>query len=344
MILAGGVGSRFWPLSTPRRPKQLLALGSGRPLVVDAFERASTLVPMKRLRILTAAQLVGPISEALSGAGSDLFLVEPSARGTAPVLAWAAHRLRREDPDAVMISLHSDHVIEPAAAFADLLRRTAELAGREGLLFTVGVAPDRPATGYGYIRPGEPLASDGGLRAFRVGSFVEKPGREAAEAYLRDGYLWNTGIFVWRADAFLREVERWAPEVADHLHLLDAGDTEGFFRAVSPATVDVAVLERSDRVATVKADFHWDDVGGWESLGRLLAPDRLGNVAMGEAHLIDASGNIAVSENGAVVLFGVDDMVVVRTPAVTLVTRRERAPDLKGLLDRLPQELLDPET
>lgn len=343
MILAGGVGSRFWPVSTPGRPKQLLPLASERPLIVDTVDRALGLVPRERLRILTGEHLVGPISTVLSGPSDDLFLVEPAARGTAPVLAWAAHELASRDPEAVLVSLHSDHVIEPLDALHRVLDGAARLAREERLLVTVGAEPDRPATGYGYVRPGEPLESPRGVDAFRVDSFVEKPDAATARRYLGEGYLWNTGIFVWRADVFLEQVRRWAPEVAEHLPLLDAGDVEGFFGAVRSITVDVAVLERSDRVATIRAPFRWDDVGSWGALPRTLPRDAGGNVSVGDVHLVEASDNTVVSEDGSVVLFGVEDLVVVRTSTVTLVTRRDRAPDLKRLLTRLPPELRDPE-
>ncbi|MDQ3555577.1 MAG: sugar phosphate nucleotidyltransferase, partial [Gemmatimonadota bacterium] len=197
VILAGGVGSRFWPASTPARPKQLLPLASEQPLIRDTVERVLPLVPAGRIRILTGAHLAEPILGALPGFDRSNFLLEPRAAGTAPVLAWAAAELERLDPDAVMISLHADHVIHPAEEFRRLLRNAADLASRDRRLVTIGAIPSRPETGYGYIRVGAPL--DGGPGR-QVDRFVEKPDRAVAEDYLRDGrYLWNTGLFVWRA-------------------------------------------------------------------------------------------------------------------------------------------------
>ncbi|RMH11546.1 MAG: mannose-1-phosphate guanyltransferase [Gemmatimonadetes bacterium] len=339
-VLAGGVGSRFWPASTPARPKQLLPLASDRPLIVDTLERAHALTPSDRVRVLAGAHLVEPFRSAVPSLGEAHFLVEPAQRGTGPVLAWAAWRLLQADSEAVLVSLHADHRITPVDAFAETVRAALRGAREEGWLFTVAVPPTRPETGYGYIRPGAPLeGEDGAPACFRVGAFHEKPDPETAARFVDDGYLWNTGIFVWRADTFLDEVRAHAHEIAPHLHLLEAGDEAGFFAEVEPVAVDVAVLERSDRVAAVRATFGWDDVGSWEALARTRPADPQGNVGVGAVHAHDAARNIVYADQGDVVLFGVDDLVVVRAGGVTLVTDRRHAPDLKGLVERLPEHL-----
>jgi len=336
-ILAGGIGSRFWPASTPARPKQLLPLGSENSLIADTVARARGLAPPERLRILAGSHLVEPFRRVLPDLADDSYLVEPRAVGTAPVLAWAAWEISRLDPDAVLISLHSDHVVEPPEALDALLRETAALARRENALFTVAARPSRPETGYGYIRPGQELAHDGSARAFRVGAFVEKPDAETAERYVEEGYLWNTGIFVWPARVFLEEITIHTPEIAEHLPLLESGDAEGFFDACSPCTVDVAVLERTRRICAVEATFEWDDVGNWEALARTRQSDAEGNVAVGPARIVDGTGNIVYSEDGPVVVWGTENLVVVRTAGMTLVMPRERAADLKSLMDELPE-------
>lgn len=343
VVLAGGIGSRFWPVSTPSRPKQLLPLAGDRPLVEATVRRALELVPPARLRVLTGTHLESAIRTALPFLPDASYLIEPAARGTAPVLAWAAWTIHRVDPDAVIVSLHSDHVIEPPEALGEVLREASRLARDEGLLLTVAVEPDRPETGFGYILPGEPLPTRGGLKAFRVGSFVEKPDLDTAREYVKKGYLWNSGIFVWSARTFLDEVRSVAPDISALLPLLDAGDVGAFFRRVPVSTVDVAVLERSSRVGTVKATFRWDDVGSWEALARTIPGDADGNVTRGDSFVVEGKRNIVYTEGGTVVLFGVDDLVAVRTGTVTLVTRRELAPELKRLLSRLPDELSDPE-
>lgn len=343
MILAGGVGSRFWPVSTPDRPKQILPLASDRPLVTDTVERITPLVPLDRVRVLTGREMVGPIRGAVDGLEDRHFLVEPRARGTAPVLVWAAHAIARTDPDAVMVSLHADHVIRPEPAFRSLIAEAAAAADAHDLLFTLGVRPTRPDTGYGYIRRGAALddAASGDGGAFVVDAFVEKPDAETAQRYLEAGvYLWNSGIFVWRVGRLLDEVRAVTPELAELLPRLDAGDVDGYFDAAPKLSIDRAVLERSDRVGVMDATFDWDDVGTWDAVARTRAGDDRGNVVEGDARLVDADDCVVWNETDEpVVVFGVRDTVVVRRAGVTLVLPRDRAADLKELLDALPDDV-----
>lgn len=332
VVLAGGVGSRFWPASTPDRPKQVLPLGSDRPLIADAVERAAALAGRENVRVLTGPSLVESLRAAAPGLASEQFMVEPVARSTGPVLAWAALALEREQPGTVMVSLHADHVISPL----DRLRQTidtslAAVEATDGLV-CVGAVPDRPETGYGYIELGERL----GDRFWSVARFVEKPGREAAETYVESGrYLWNTGIFVWRARALVAAMRRWTPEIASHLEALERGDVEGFFSAVDPVSVDVGLLERADSVVAVQATFSWDDVGSWNALARARGTDEDGNLVIGDGRAVESSDTIVWSEDGSVAVFGVEGLVVVRSGTRTLVTTREAAPDMKRLLESL---------
>lgn len=346
VILAGGVGSRFWPVSTPARPKQILPLASDRPMILETVQRITPLVPLERLRVLTGAHLADPILGAVEGLAPGNLLLEPRAAGTAPVLAWAAAELERRDPDAVMISLHADHVIHPAADFRALLADTAELARRHRCLFTIGAPPNRAETGYGYIRAGAPLADAAPseppvrTRPLRVDAFVEKPDRATAQRYLESGeYLWNTGLFVWRASDLLDQLERWTPELAELIPIVREGGVEEFFRRAPTLSIDEGLLERSDRVAVVRADFEWDDVGAWDAVFRSRPLDAAGNACIGEAHAVDSNGNVLYADDGPIVAFGVDDLIIVRTHGLTFVTRRDRAPDLKSLLARVPEHL-----
>ncbi len=338
VILAGGVGSRFWPVSTPSRPKQVLPLAGRDALIAETVERIRPIVPAERLRLLAGQHLAEPLREALPGFDPDQLWVEPAARGTAPVLIWAAWRIARETPDAVMISLHSDHAIRPAEAFRALMTRVAALAATEDRLFTIGVEPSRPETGYGYIRTGP--AIDGQEDVLEVREFVEKPDLDTARKYLlRGGYVWNSGLFIWRVATFLDEVRAHAPDLADLLPLLERGDEDGFFAAAPTISVDEAILERSERVAVARASFEWDDVGTWDAVGRTRETDADGNVAVGGAHLVEAKRCIAWAEDGDIVVFGAEDLVVVRTGRLTLVLPRSRAADLKRLLSQLPEDL-----
>jgi len=343
LILAGGIGSRFWPASTPLRPKQLLALGGRAPMVVEAVARALPLAGPDGIRILAGEALLGALRRVLPDLPDQAFQAEPRAKGTAPALAWAAVEALRADPDAVLISLHSDHVIDPPLAFHDLLKGAVRVAASTGLLLTVAIPPDRPETGYGYLLPGAPVAPvAGGVPTRMVARFVEKPDAGTAARYMESGYRWNSGIFVWRADRFLEEIREHSPEIAPHLPLLEAGDVEAFFQAVPPVAVDHAVLERSQRVAAVDATFRWDDVGSWEALSRTQPADSRGNVGVGAVHQIDCDHTVAWGEDGPVILWGVEGLVVVRAGGVTLVCPRERTADLKTLLAQLPEDLVHP--
>jgi mannose-1-phosphate guanylyltransferase len=338
-ILAGGVGSRFWPVSTPTRPKQLLPLASQQPLIVDTIDRVLSLVPHNHIRILTGAHLADPILSVAPQLTANEVMVEPRARGTGPVLAWAAAEIYNQDPDAIMVSLHSDHVIEPDTALRELLLAAAECARVHQRLITIGITPTRPETGYGYIKPGARL--DTRFDAYEVQQFVEKPDRENATQYVQRGYVWNSGIFVWPVKLFLDEIRAHATEIAPHLDKAFAGNAAGFFDTVETSSVDEAVLERSKHVAVMPANFHWDDVGAWDAVGRTREKDAQGNVSVGNVALVETTNSIVWSEDGGIVAFGVDDLVIVRTGAITFIARRDKTPDMKQLLEQIPAALRD---
>ena len=343
VILAGGIGSRFWPLSTPERPKQLLPLVDGEPLVVNAVRRMEPVADPAHTLVLTNAELRDAIARALPGIPGENVLTEPRPSGTAAALTWAASEIvAREKADGkgangVMICIHADWAIGDNAAFAATLQQAASLAESKSALVTVGIVPTRPDTGLGYIEPG--AAVEGG---FRVRRFIEKPDREGAKLLLASGALWNSGIFCWRATDFLNEVRRHTPEIAPALerHAGTRGRSrEEFFAFVKSISVDVGVLERSANILVVRGDFGWDDVGTWGALRRARPADEAGNVMHGRTHLLESRNNLVHADGGAVVLYGVDDLVVVSRPGLTLVTTVEKSEDLKKLLDSLPPEI-----
>jgi mannose-1-phosphate guanylyltransferase len=332
VILAGGVGSRFWPLSTPQRPKQLLPLVDDAPLLVNTVRRLAPAVSAERTLVITNASLADAVRSLLPALPSDNVIAEPRAAGTAPALTWAALEIQRRDSDtSVMLCVHADWAIADESTFRSTLEQAARVAEQHASLVTVGVVPARPDPGLGYIQPGE--AIDG---ARRVARFVEKPDRASAERMVSEGYLWNSGIFVWRVKDFLEEVTTHAPEIADALRTGAGTDLKRFFAAVKPIAVDYAVMERSARVLVVPGDFGWDDVGTWGALHRVRALDATSNAVAGPVHAVDARGNVVHADSGTVVLYGVHDLVVVTRPGLTLVTTRDRAADLKTLLERLP--------
>lgn len=339
VVLAGGVGSRFWPLSTPRRPKQLLPLVGDAPLLVDSVRRLEPLVGNERILIVTNRTLVDPIAELLPEIARDQVLAEPRSAGTAPALVWAAREIAvREGDSATMLSIHADWSIADANAFRRTLARAADVAEHRQALVTVGVVPSRPDPGFGYIQPGEAVNG-----ARRVARFIEKPDRARAERMVNEGFLWNSGIFVWRVEDFLREVRAHARELTRGLPALERGDVQRFFDDVTAISVDHAVLERSSSVFVLPGEFGWDDVGTWASLHRVRAKDASGNAVAGAVHLVAAQDNVVHAEGGSVVLYGVNDLVVVSRPGLTLVTTIDKAADLKTMLDALPASVRDRE-
>ena len=337
VVLAGGVGSRFWPLSTPSRPKQLLPLVDDRPMLVASLDRLEPLVPADRTLVLTNASLRDIVRERLPRVPAQNIIAEPRAVGTGGALAWAATEIERRDgPGALMISVHADWAIGDDTGFRAALARAASVAERERALVTVGVVPTRPDTGFGYIRPGAPL----GGGAFKVERFIEKPDRANAERMIEEGALWNSGIFAWRVGDFLGEVRALTPELAPALASAN-GNADRFFRDATPVTVDVGVLERSTKVVVMPGSFSWDDVGTWAALARVRDRDARGNAASGPVVLVESDDNVVYAEGTDVVLYGVQNLVVVVREGLMLVTTKEASSDLKSLIAGLPPRIRD---
>jgi mannose-1-phosphate guanylyltransferase len=336
VILAGGSGTRFWPLSTPNNPKQLLPLAGSRSTAREAVDRLEGLVSRDRILVVAGASLAPRLVEHLELARENV-LVEPRAASTGPALVWATWEALHRDPDAEVLSLHADWSVGDPAAFrqtADLALRTARGFDR---LVTVGIVPSRPETGYGYIVPGARLDS----LARDVARFSEKPEAATALDLMAAGALWNSGLFAWTAATLIREVELRTPEIAPHLDALRRGDVDGFFRAVSPISIDVGLLERSGAVAVVSGAFAWDDIGTWEALTRVRPKDAGGNVLAGSAVAYESADCVVWAQDDIVVLNGVKDLIVVQAHGRVLVMPRDRAPDMKRLLDALPPAVRD---
>ena len=339
IVLAGGIGSRFWPLSTPERPKQLLALVGERPLIADTVERLAPLVPAERVLVLTSRDIADAIHGAIPEIPSANMLVEPRPLGTAAALAWGAREVeRRAGPNTICCAVHADLAVSFPDAFRATLRAAAGVAVRESALVTVGVRPTRPETAFGYIRPGTSLGRSGGIRGGPcwVNEFVEKPGPIRAAQMIDEGALWNAGILVAQTRTVLDALAERTHELAPGLGALAAGDVDSFAGMIQSASIERGLLERSDKVPVVLGEFGWDDVGTWASLRRARELDDQGNGVRGPVHLVDASANVVHTEAGTVVLYGVSQMLVVSLHGLTFVTTLERAKDLKPLLDQLP--------
>jgi mannose-1-phosphate guanylyltransferase len=336
VLLAGGSGTRFWPLSTPGNPKQLLPLAGSGSSAQDAVERLAGLIPRERTLVVAGAGLADKLQDRLKLPRENV-LVEPRAASTAPALIWATWEARRRDPDAEVLSLHADWAVGDAAAFRNTADAALVAARRHDRLVTVGIVPSRPETGYGYIVPGAPL--DDVARS--VARFSEKPDAATALDLMAAGALWNSGLFAWTAERLLAEVAAHTPEVAGAIPALEAGDVGRFFREIEPVSIDVGLLERSHAVALMPGDFAWDDVGTWQALARVRPKDPEGNVVVGPAVLHESHDCVVWSDRDPIVLFGVQELVVVQANGRILVMPADRAASMKQLLDALPPAIRD---
>ncbi len=338
VVLAGGRGERFWPKSRAARPKQLQALTGGRTMIEETLARVAPLAPPDRQWIVTSSDLAGAVAQVL-GAGPRV-IGEPLGRNTAPAIAMAASEIARADPEAVMIVLPSDHHIRDVPAFRSALEKAVNLA-EQGRLVTLGIRPEWPETGYGYIERGQPLEGEG---CFSVKSFREKPDLKTAESFMSSGsFYWNGGIFVWKVETIMGSIREHMPAL--HGATMDwqarGGLSAGpeafadYFRPLEKKSIDYGVMEKSGEVAVVQGDFGWDDLGSWEAAARYYAGDRYGNRSDGRALALESSGNIVVTDQGMVALLGVDDLIVVRSGDAVLVCKRERAQEVRRVVEEL---------
>ncbi len=344
VIMAGGRGERFWPLSTEERPKPFVPLIGPCTLLQETVARLGPLIPFERILVAIGERHRAIASRQVPEIPPANFIVEPVGRDTAACLGLSALHLARRDPEAIMLALPADHFIADPEGFRQTVRTGIEnLEGSTGIVF--GIRPDRPETGYGYVRAEKPAVR---AAAWPVVRFVEKPDATTAAEYVRSGrYFWNSGMFLWRNRTLLGLFERHMAEASRTLNellpLLGREDVQGevlrIFSSLPRISVDYGILERASGLRLVPAGFKWDDIGNWDSLARAVPADSAGNVARGPAIPVQSRDCILLSEDGAVAVFGVSDLVVVRAHGRVLVCKRERAADLKTLLSSLPEEM-----
>lgn len=348
LILAGGSGERFWPLSRRSRPKQLLKLVSEKTLLEETVERLDGLVPRDQILILTNIEQEAAVRELLRDMPPENIVAEPAKRDTAAAVALAAGWIAARDHQATVLVLPADHVIKDRVAFQQTLSTAARAAEETGALVTIGVKPSWACPGFGYIEQGAlaPLNGATPNEIYHVVRFREKPNAELADSFFRAGnFRWNAGMFVWSVPTVLSEFNRHAPELADFISQLRApGNWEKTlqtrFKKLPKISFDYAIMEKADRVLMVEASFDWDDVGGWRAVASYLAKDEKGNAANCDLTTLQASENIVFNESPAkVALLGVHNLIVVRTDDALLICNRRDAEKIKNLVADLPPEL-----
>jgi len=348
-IMAGGTGTRFWPMSTKARPKQFLKLFGDRSLLQKSYDRIRDLIPVERILVLTNAAHVQMAREQLPELPSGNVIGEPLKRDTAAAVGLAAALCRRRFGNPVIMTLTADHLIEPVDLFQKTLLSASRKASEDNVLYTFGIKPDYPATGYGYLEFGKRVFLDGGIEHYELLRFKEKPDLETAKGYLSLGrFYWNSGMFVWTADAILREMEVKLPHHYRCMTTAAASDgtpawlkaLEEAFHGVHAISIDYGVMEKAVRVRAVAAGFSWTDVGGWLSIEAFLPKDRSGNASRGEIFTIDARGNLVFCEDAdeQVMLMGLEDLVIVRSGKKTLIMKKEKAEELKNLVRALEEK------
>jgi mannose-1-phosphate guanylyltransferase len=346
VIMAGGAGRRFWPRSRKSRPKQLLDLSGNGPLVRETFDRLVPLLPPERIFVSCGQDLAAAVSRVLPEVPKKNFVIEPAGRDTAPCVGLAMERLLAAGVDekrSVLAVLPADHCIGSPARLRRAISRAAGAASRRGLILTIGIVPDRPSTAYGYIQPAGRVRGETGV--LRVKRFVEKPDLASARIYLRRGFLWNAGMFVFRLDVMREAYQKYLPEMAAGLkeigksyHLKNSDRAVArLFPALRKVSIDYGIMEKAENVAVVPGDFDWRDLGGWDALYRMKGGDEKNNVASGLAEFVDSRGCYVESARMAA-LVGVDNLVVIETKDAILILRRDREAELKKLTDRLEQK------
>lgn len=353
VIMAGGVGSRFWPRSRERNPKQLLEIVGPGSMIQNTVERLRGLIDPNNILIVTNKLQQPKIQKQLSQVPPENVIVEPIGRNTAPCIGLASLFIRRMDPEAVMLVLPADHIIHDVAEFKRILSLAADVAFESRALVTVGISPTRPETGYGYIQviddndASNPYFSRG---VYNVKTFAEKPNAETAQQFLESGdFVWNSGMFIWRVDTILSEIEHSLPDMHKELQKIDEvigtdeyeHITETSYRIIRGISIDYGVMEKASKVYVIKGNFGWSDVGSWDEVYRIAGKDDRGNSVTGKAFLLDTQGSLVYAGNKFVATIGVEDVIVIVTDDAVLVCKQGRSQEVKEAVDFLRRKQLN---
>ena len=347
VIMAGGKGSRFWPRSRSALPKQLLDIFSDMTMLQDTVQRIGGLIPAERIVIVTGREHAEAIYQQLPEIPRENILIEPIGRNTAPCICLAALWVEKKEPGAVMAVLPADHYIGNPQAFCHCLESAIDAAQQLDALVTVGITPRSPETGYGYIQYGEETGTYRGLAVYRVQQFYEKPVLAKAREFLAQGnFLWNSGMFIWKAATILEEIKSCLPEMYNTLAAVvpDLGTAQAqlavdvAYQTIEGISIDYGVMEKSTRAVILKGDFGWSDVGSWSAIYDISGKDAQENVVSGDVIAVDARGNLICSPKKLTAIVGLDNIIVVETEDALLVCAKDKAQEVKKVVDILEQQ------
>lgn len=355
VIMAGGIGSRFWPESRQARPKQFLNVFGDATLIQNTVARLNGIIPPERCLVVTHERYVSQVKQQLPAVPTENILAEPMSRNTAPCITYAAHVVKARDPDATMVVLPADHIIRDVRGFHTVLRTAIDDAQQPGTLVTIGIQPTHPETGYGYIQYDGPtdlpaVSEENPPEAYPVRTFAEKPDLSTAERFLDSGdFLWNSGMFIWRADTILNEIATHLPDLHDAFTPVEealatksnATPLEDAFQDSPSVSIDYGVMERAETVKVVPGSFGWSDVGDWRAVYELSEKDEHGNALQGEVIMHDSSRCYVQADDRLVVLVGIHDAVVVDSGDAVLVSHRESTQQVKNVVQYLHAHQLD---
>jgi len=347
VIMAGGSGTRFWPMSRKKRPKQLLPITGPRSMIQQTFRRLTGSIPPERIHVITNAEQVDGVISHLPQVPAENIVAEPCSRNTAACIGLAAVRIARHDPDGIMVVVPADSHIDSTDAFLEVLKAACTAAESADTMVIIGIPPTFPATGYGYIRRGRQVFDSSGVKLFEVQEFKEKPDELTAAEFLRTGeYYWNSGSFIWKVSTIMAAFEEFMPELHDAL--LRIADSLGSpreaevvaaeYERMPNTSIDYGVMEFARNVKVVEATYGWDDVGSWQSIENVRERDAQGNVVDGNHIVLDTANCTIMGDDHLIAAVGVEDLVIIHTPDATLVCRKDRAQDVRKVVDQLHEK------
>ena len=340
LIMAGGKGTRFWPLSTEEKPKQFLKLIGEETMIQMTVNRIKPIIPIERIFVCTSKMYVDLVKEQLPELSERNIIVEPEGRNTAPCIALSAFVIKKYYEDATMVVLPSDHLIKDEDEFRSIVNDADEFVKvNENAIITLGMKPSRAETGYGYIKYGEEKHSLNSHEVIKVDAFVEKPDKETAEEYLADGsYLWNGGMFIWSAKNILEQINKYSSDTYNALKDIEEIDERWLkylikaqYQETEAISIDYAVMEKSDDIYVIPSDFGWDDVGSWEALDRYREKDSFGNVYVGKTKAVDGRNNLIISSSHSIVVEGLSDIYIIENDGKILVGCKSNVANVKEL-------------